>query len=83
VLAGLAIGSLFGTLYYTAVELLPALYPLSILGRLRAWLVGNPISTWIRLKDGWAVWADGGYEEEWQRWRKEWERTNTHVRKLA
>jgi dolichyldiphosphatase len=73
ILAGLAIGSMFGTTYYIFIEELPTRFPSSLLGQLRSWLVGNPISTWIRLKDGWAVYPDGGQEAEWQMWRKEWE----------
>jgi dolichyldiphosphatase len=81
VLAGAGIGVLFGTAYYTFVELLPARYPTSPLGQLRAWLVGNPLSTWIRLRDGWGVWADGGNEEEWKLWRGEWERQRSALAK--
>jgi dolichyldiphosphatase len=73
VLAGLALGTAFGALYYALVEALPRAYPSSPAGRLRRWLVGNPVSTFVRLRDGWSVWPDGGYEAEWLLWRREWE----------
>ncbi|KAF9006167.1 hypothetical protein BDQ17DRAFT_1399096 [Cyathus striatus] len=55
-------------------ELIPTRRPNSQLGKLKAFALQNPISTWLQLRDGWAVWEDGGREGEWKRWRAEWER---------
>jgi dolichyldiphosphatase len=74
VLSGLALGALFGSAYFALVELWPVRAPESIAGRLRTWLVANPASTWLRVRDGWAVWDDGGFESAWGVWRREWER---------
>jgi len=74
VLSGLALGALFGGVYFALVELWPVRAPGSPAGRLRNWLVGNPVSTWLRVRDGWAVWDDGGFESAWGVWRREWER---------
>jgi hypothetical protein len=84
VLAGAGIGVLFGFAYFGVTEFLPTRYAASPFGLVRVWLVGNPLSTWIRIRDGWAVWSDGGNEIEWKEWRKEWEHqrfAQTKVRK--
>ncbi|KAH9832618.1 PAP2-domain-containing protein [Rhodofomes roseus] len=75
VIWGLSIGVLFGTWYYAVVEVLPTMWPRSSLGRARAAVLENPVSTWFRIRDGWAVWSDGGKEIEWLRWRAEWSRS--------
>jgi dolichyldiphosphatase len=31
------------------------------------------VSTWLQIRDGWAVWPDAGREGEWVRWRRRWE----------
>ncbi|KAJ3527756.1 hypothetical protein NM688_g8086 [Phlebia brevispora] len=67
---GFSIGLLFGTVYYIVVELIPLHRPRSLLGRLRRWALTNPVSTWCRVRDGWAVYPDGGTEAHWQEWRK-------------
>ncbi|EPT03021.1 hypothetical protein FOMPIDRAFT_1159614 [Fomitopsis schrenkii] len=72
---GLSIGATFGTCYYTVVEVLPFVWPASVLGRARTAALANPVSTWLRIRDGWAVWADGGREAEWLRWRMKWEKS--------
>lgn len=74
VLWGLGIGIVFGATYYTSVEYIPANYPQSFLGRARAVVLANPVSTWFRIRDGWAVWEDGGMEEQWKQWRREWDK---------
>ncbi|OCH91518.1 PAP2-domain-containing protein [Obba rivulosa] len=74
VLWGLAIGIAFGATYYSVVELIPVWWPSSLLGQARILLLSNPVSTWFRLRDGWAVWHDGGIETQWLRWREEWDR---------
>jgi dolichyldiphosphatase len=28
----------------------------------------------LQIRDGWDIWNDGGREEEWVRWKGEWER---------
>ena len=70
---GAAIGALFGVTTYCVLELIPARYPQSSLGCMRVMLLSHPIATWLRLKDGWAVYEDGGHEAEWQEWRRRWE----------
>ncbi|KAG1734034.1 uncharacterized protein EDB91DRAFT_619496 [Suillus paluster] len=69
---GLGIGIALGVLHYVFTELLPAKFPNSIFGRTRSAIVNHPISVWLQLRDGWAIWADGGRETEWIRWRTEW-----------
>src|ERR1700722_6105628 len=71
---GLGIGITFGTSFYVTTELIPARRPGSHFGRIRALLLCNPISVWLRIRDGWLVWRDGGHEEEWKRWRSELDR---------
>ncbi|OAX39604.1 hypothetical protein K503DRAFT_72546 [Rhizopogon vinicolor AM-OR11-026] len=69
---GLGIGIALGVSHYVVTELLPAKYPESIFGRTRCAVVNHPVSVWLQLRDGWAVWADGGRESEWMRWRSVW-----------
>ncbi|KAE9396896.1 PAP2-domain-containing protein [Gymnopus androsaceus JB14] len=71
---GYGIGVVCGALCYVCSELIPRHYPNSILGNFKTFLVSNPISSWLQIRDGWAVWSDGGREDEWQRWKIEWER---------
>ncbi|KAF7309875.1 acidPPc domain-containing protein [Mycena indigotica] len=71
---GLGIGTGLGAATYTFAELLPRKRPHSALAKLKTWLVRNPVSNWLQIRDGWDVWADGGRETEWLRWRDEWER---------
>lgn len=74
VLWGAGAGVAFGAFTYTIAELIPSLRPNSSLGRFRSSILAHPIATWLRLRDGWAVWADGGRETEWQAWRVQWEK---------
>ena len=74
VLCGFSIGVAFGAVYYLLVEFVPTRFPTSLLGRLRTALLTNPLSTWFRLRDGWAVWSDAGIEAQYLAWRKEWDR---------
>jgi dolichyldiphosphatase len=71
---GIGIGIAFGTFFYVITELIPARRPGSFLGRIRAFLINNPVSTWLRIRDGWLIWPDGGHEEEWKRWRADLDR---------
>lgn len=79
VLWGLGIGIALGISHYLLTELLPANYPESIFGRTRCAIVNHPVSVWLQLRDGWAVWADGGRESEWIRWRSAWLERRAHV----
>ncbi|KAF9530374.1 PAP2-domain-containing protein [Crepidotus variabilis] len=72
---GLGIGATFGALLYLLSTAIPTWYPNSILGRFKIALITHPIFTWMQVRDGWAVWADGGRDEEWKRWRRKWEKT--------
>jgi dolichyldiphosphatase len=74
ILWGLGIGILLGVSLYISAELVPARRPKSIFAQARTFLVGNPISTWLQIRDGWAIWTDAGREEDWKRWRHEWEK---------
>ncbi|KZV68243.1 hypothetical protein PENSPDRAFT_653381 [Peniophora sp. CONT] len=74
VLWGVSIGVVFALVFYAVTELIPTKRPDSPLGRLRTYALANPISSWFRLRDGWEVWSDSGIEENWQIWRREWDR---------
>jgi hypothetical protein len=74
VIWGMSIGAVFGVAFYTVVELIPTRKPRSLLGQLRSFILENPVSTWIRLRDGWLVWDDGGKEREYEEWRQQLER---------
>ncbi|KAH8104305.1 PAP2-domain-containing protein [Phellopilus nigrolimitatus] len=78
---GAGVGVAFGTLVYGTMELLPARFPRSVFGRVRTALLAHPLATWLRIKDGWAVWQDGGREAEWLEWRARWEKQNGLVAK--
>ncbi|KAM6497166.1 hypothetical protein JOM56_007639 [Amanita muscaria] len=79
ILWGLAIGAAVGVALYVFAELVPTRRPLSMLGQFKTFLLINPVSTWFQLRDGWAVWSDGGHEEEWVRWRIRWEQQRKRV----
>ncbi|KII85923.1 hypothetical protein PLICRDRAFT_178228 [Plicaturopsis crispa FD-325 SS-3] len=70
---GFGIGVAFGVVFYALAELVPVRWPGSFVARARTAIVDNPVSVWLEIRDGWAIWADGGREEEWKRWRKAWE----------
>ncbi|KAI0923398.1 hypothetical protein AcW1_006375 [Taiwanofungus camphoratus] len=74
VLWGLGIGALFGAYYYVLVELIPHTRPESFCGQARSAVLSSRICTWLRIRDGWAVWNDSGIEVQWQQWRIEWDR---------
>lgn len=69
VLWGLGIGASIGVVHYIFTEHLPHRWPLSTFGRIRTAVLTNPVVQWMQIRDGWAVWADGGREGEWQRWK--------------
>lgn len=71
---GLGIGAFLGTSLYVFAEYIPRHYPQSALGAVKIFLLDNPVSLWLQIRDGWAVWADGGREGEWIRWKTEWEK---------
>ncbi|KAJ7255479.1 hypothetical protein B0H12DRAFT_534387 [Mycena haematopus] len=74
ILWGLGIGAALGVSLYTVCELLPRRQPKSIFWVVKSCILRNPVSTWLQIRDGWDVWADGGRETEWLRWRAEWDR---------
>ncbi|EJC99978.1 PAP2-domain-containing protein [Fomitiporia mediterranea MF3/22] len=76
ILWGAGVGVALGVLTYTVTELIPFFYPDSPLGRFRRIFLSHPIITWLRIKDGWAIWEDGGREAEWLEWRRKWETKN-------
>ncbi|KAG7444974.1 PAP2-domain-containing protein [Guyanagaster necrorhizus] len=73
ILWGFGIGVFFAIMLFVASQILPRRQPSSIFGKLKIFLLANPVSTWFQIRDGWDVWADGGREHEWLRWRKEWD----------
>ncbi|KAI0285776.1 PAP2-domain-containing protein [Russula aff. rugulosa BPL654] len=72
ILWGVCIGVSFGGSFYVVAELIPTWRPNSLLGRVRTYIFRNPISRWLRIRDGWAVWEDGGWEGQWQLWDQLW-----------
>ncbi|KAG6918964.1 hypothetical protein DXG01_010203 [Tephrocybe rancida] len=83
VLWGVGIGISFGTSLYVVAELIPQRRPQSIMGNLKRSFISHPIPQWLQIRDGWAVWADGGREGEWVRWKTEWEkRQRTQEKRL-
>ncbi|KAJ7180770.1 PAP2-domain-containing protein [Mycena filopes] len=74
ILWGFGIGVVLGVSVYTVCEILPRRHPKSIFGLVKTSLVENPVSTWLQIRDGWDIWADGGREVEWLRWKAEWDR---------
>jgi len=73
----MAIGAALGPFLYICAELIPRRRPASVLGSVKRGLLTNFVSTWLQIRDGWALWPDGGRESEWMRWRKEWEERQT------
>ncbi|THV02494.1 PAP2-domain-containing protein [Dendrothele bispora CBS 962.96] len=71
---GFGIGVVCGSGLYITTEVVPRRWPNSALGRLKSALISNPISTWLQIRDGWAIWPDGGREGEWLRWKNEWDK---------
>lgn len=65
---------MLGISLYVVAEAIPSRYPTSALGRAKTFFLDNPVVVWLQLRDGWAVWLDGGRECEWRRWRNEWEK---------
>jgi dolichyldiphosphatase len=74
ILWGMSIGISFSVVFYLVTELIPTRRPNSLLGRVRTALLMNRISVWLRIQDGWGAWPDGGWEEQWQLWNREWRR---------
>lgn len=71
---GVGLGVLFGAVFYAVTELIPSQKPQSLLGKLRTFILDNPISIWLRLRDGWLVYDDAGREQEWKEWRAQLDR---------
>jgi dolichyldiphosphatase len=70
---GLSIGIVFAVVFYAVTEHIPTRRPNSYLGQIRTFALANPVSKWLRLRDGWAIWSDSGLEESWQIWWEKWE----------
>ena len=79
VIWGLGIGVGLGVIQYILTELLPHTQPLSVFGRARAALLAHPVVTWMQIRDGWAIWADGGRETEWRRWKIAYDEQRTRI----
>jgi len=74
ILWGIGIGAALGVSVYIMAELIPQRQPTSLLGNIKRGLLSNPLCTWLQIRDGWAIWSDGGREDEWRRWKIEWEK---------
>jgi len=70
---GLGIGAALALVQYTFTEYLPVRFPNSIYGRARTAFLANPISSWLGVRDGWAVYSDGGRDAEWRIWKEKWD----------
>ena len=79
VIWGLGIGSGFGVGHYVLTELLPHTHPLSVFGSTRAAILAHPVVTWLQIRDGWAIWADGGRETEWKLWKTAYDEQRTRA----
>jgi dolichyldiphosphatase len=82
ILWGYGIGLVLGSAHYFVTELWPTHQPDSSIGRLRRWILSSTPATWLGLKDGWAVWDDGGHGDTYQRWRLEWDAKGTRSSRL-
>ncbi|GAW00497.1 PAP2-domain-containing protein [Lentinula edodes] len=59
--------------YHTSYQILWG-YGIGVVsGAFKMFLVSNPVSTWLQIRDGWAIWSDGGREGDWKRWKAEWD----------
>jgi len=76
IVSGLAIGVSLGLPLYVVVQLWPERYPESLLGKGKRVLLDLGLVRWLQIRDGWAIWGDGGREEEWKRWRREYDVNN-------
>ena len=79
VIWGLGIGISLGVVHYVLTELLPHTRPHSVFGRARAAILTHPVVMWMQIRDGWAMWADGGRETEWMRWKKAYDERRTRL----
>lgn len=79
VIWGLGIGVGLGVVHYALTELVPRTRPLSVSGRARAAILVHPVVSWMQIRDGWAVWVDGGRETEWKRWRAAYDEQRTRT----
>lgn len=73
ILWGIIIGVGLGIPLYLLAQVIPHRYPTSALGRVKIMFLDHPIVVWLQIRDGWAIWGDGGRECEWLRWRAQWE----------
>ncbi|KIJ20979.1 hypothetical protein PAXINDRAFT_174333 [Paxillus involutus ATCC 200175] len=73
VIWGLGIGVSLGIVHYVVTELLPRRQPLSVFGRARAAILTHPVVIWMQIRDGWAIWEDGGREAEWKVWKAKYD----------
>ncbi|KIJ65535.1 hypothetical protein HYDPIDRAFT_88083 [Hydnomerulius pinastri MD-312] len=79
VIWGLGIGASLGVVHYIVTELLPYRQPLSIFGRARAAVITHPLFTWMQIRDGWSIWADGGRESEWKLWKAAYDERQARI----
>ncbi|WFD32512.1 hypothetical protein MSPP1_003560 [Malassezia sp. CBS 17886] len=66
---GLAVGALFGAVYYYATERLPRTAPRDgWIARLRTLMYTGQAGRAVRLRDSWSAWEHGAEDEEHARW---------------
>ena len=71
---GLVIGTCIGVPLYVVGQVIPQRHPHSLIGQAKRRLLDLKVTRWLQIRDGWAIWGDGGREEEWKRWRREWKK---------
>jgi len=79
VIWGLGIGISHGAVHYVLTELLPHTRPHSVFGHARAAILAHPVVIWMQIRDGWAMWADGGRETEWKHWKTAYDERRTRL----
>jgi len=70
---GFVVGLAFGTFWYLFTEHLPHSNPQSLVAQLRRYFLRSSLAAWLRIVDKWAVWPDGGHDEQYLTWKALWE----------
>jgi len=76
VLAGYLFGVAWGLIYFFLIESSNTRTTV-----LRRDVLDSSFARWWMIKDGWAVYRDGGIEEEYNAWRSLWERSQGDCKK--
>jgi len=76
VVVGYLFGAVWGVFYYYLIESGNR----RTVG-FRSTVLDSAFARWWRVRDGWAVYHDGGIEEEYIIWRSLWERSQAEHKK--